>query len=68
MGTVKVPPKLQVVIPRRVREQLGIEPGQRMQVLIYNNHRKFIPLKPIERARGILKGIDAAVRREKTRL
>jgi AbrB family looped-hinge helix DNA binding protein len=68
MDTVKVSPKFQVVIPRRVREQLGIEPGQRVQVLIYNNHLEFIPLKPIKQARGFLKGIDTAVRREKDRL
>lgn len=68
MDTVKVSPKFQVVIPRRAREQLGIEAGQRVQVLVYNNHLEFIPLRPIKQARGFLKGIDTTVRREKGRV
>jgi len=34
MHTVTVSPKFQVVIPRPVRESLGIEPGQKLQVSI----------------------------------
>lgn len=68
MDTVKVSPKFQVVIPRRVREELGIKPGQRIHVLIYNNHLEFIPLRPAKEARGFLRGIDTTVKRDKDRL
>ncbi len=33
MQTVTVSPKYQIVIPRAVREELGIEPGQKVQVI-----------------------------------
>ena len=44
METVKVSPKYQVVIPRKVREQLGIRPGQRVQVFLYGDRIEFVPL------------------------
>lgn len=68
MDIVKVSSKFQVVIPRRLRELLGIKPGQRMQVLIYNNHLEFVPLKPLKQARRFLSGIDTTVRRQKDRV
>jgi AbrB family looped-hinge helix DNA binding protein len=68
MDTVKVSPKFQVVIPRRLRELLGIEPGQRIQLLLYENRIEFIPLKPMKQMRGFLKGIDTTVERDADRL
>ena len=37
MEAVLVSPKFQVVIPRAVREALRIQPGQRMQVIQYED-------------------------------
>jgi len=68
MATVKVSPKFQVVIPREVRESLGIRAGQRVQVLTYEDRVEFIPLKPMKAMRGFLKGIDTAVPRDEDRL
>jgi len=68
METVTVSPKYQIVIPRIVRETLGIKPGQKVQVLQYQNRIEFIPLKKIKEMRGFLKGIDTTVEREKDRL
>ncbi|HUI43911.1 MAG TPA: AbrB/MazE/SpoVT family DNA-binding domain-containing protein [Terriglobia bacterium] len=68
METVKVSPKFQVVIPRSVREQLRLRPGQRVQVFLYQDRIEFIPLKPIKQMRGFLKGIDTSAKREKDRL
>ena len=67
METVKVSPKYQIVIPRKVREQLRIRPGQRVQVFLYGDRIEFIPLKPIRQMRGFLKGIDMSVKRERDR-
>ena len=64
MNTVTVSPKFQVVIPRAVREQIGVKPGQKMKVLAYNNQVILIPVRPIREARGSLKGIDSDVQRE----
>jgi len=68
MTTVTVSPKFQVVIPREIREALGLQPGQKVQVLQYENRIEFIPVRPIEQMRGFLKGIDTTVEREQDRL
>jgi AbrB family looped-hinge helix DNA binding protein len=68
MGLVTVSPKFQVVIPRAVREALGIKPGQKVQVVHYDNRVELIPLKPVKRTRGFLKGIDTTVKREADRI
>lgn len=64
MEAVIVSPKYQVVIPRAVREQLGLRPGQSIQVVLYNNRIELIPVKPMREMRGFLKGIDTTIERE----
>ena len=61
-------PEFQVVIPRPVRESLGIEPGQKLQVLIYRSCLEFIPLRPMRKVRGFLKGIDTSALRARDRV
>lgn len=68
METVTVSPKYQVVIPKRIRELLGVEPGQKVKVILYSNRIEMIPVRPVKEARGFLKGIDTAVDREEDRL
>ena len=65
METVKISPKFQVVIPRSIRESLGLEPGQKVQALLYENRIEFIPVRPLKKMRGFLKGIDTTVPRDK---
>ncbi len=67
MDTTTVSPKFQVVIPLRVREALGIRPGQRLQVIPYEGRIELIPVKPLKQARGFLRGIDTSVPREPDR-
>jgi len=68
METVKVSPKFQVVIPSKIRERLDIRPGQRVRVILYDNRIEMIPIRPVEEARGFLKGIDTTVEREPDRV
>ena len=68
METVTVSPKFQVVIPQRVREALGLKPGQKVQVIPYEGRIELIPVVAIRRARGFLKGIDTEVEREPDRV
>ena len=68
METVTVSPKYQVVIPKEVRERMGIEPGQKMAVLVYQGRIQLIPVGPMEELRGFLEGIDATIEREPDRL
>ncbi len=51
MLTVTVSPKFQVVIPKQVREQLGIRPGQKLQVLHFCGRIEFLPLPRIEKVK-----------------
>lgn len=67
MPVVTVSPKYQVVIPREVREELGIEPGQKIQVIAIENRLEMIPVKPMKSMRGFLKGIDTRVDRDADR-
>ena len=68
METVTLSPKFQVVIPREIRDALKLEPGQKIQALLYENRVELIPVKPIKEMRGFLAGIDATVPREKDRV
>ena len=58
MEMVTVSPKFQVVIPRKVRESLGIRPGQKVQVIRYEDRIELVPVRPAREMRGFLEGID----------
>lgn len=64
MDVVTISPKYQVVIPRAVRERLQLEPGQKVQALVYDDRVELIPLRPAKALRGFLKGIDTSVPRD----
>jgi len=68
MTSVTVSPKYQVVIPKEVRESLGIYSGQKIQVLTCRNRIELIPVKPMKKMRGFLKGINTQVMRDKDRM
>ena len=68
MTAVTVSPKFQVVIPKEIRESMGIVSGQKVQILAYQNRIELIPLKPMKNLRGLLKGIDTDVERESDRV
>jgi AbrB family looped-hinge helix DNA binding protein len=68
METVSVSPNFQVVIPPIIREALNIQPGQKIQVIQYENRIELIPIKSAKTMRGFLKGIDTTVNRELDRL
>jgi AbrB family looped-hinge helix DNA binding protein len=68
MEITTVSPKYQVVIPARVRRALGIRPGQKVQVVSYEGRIELIPIIPIKKARGFLKGINTSIERETDRV
>lgn len=67
MDTVTVSPKFQIVIPKSVRGALRLAPGQKVQVVAYDNRIELIPARPARRMRGFLTGIDTQVPRENDR-
>ncbi len=68
MTSVTVSPKYQVVIPKKVRDSMGIVSGQKIQILTYQNRIELIPIRPMKKMRGFLKGIDTSVKRDKDRV
>ena len=68
METVTVSPEFQIEIPQTARELLGIQPGQQIQVLLYDNRIEFTPVRPVSQMRGFLKGIDTTVDRDDDRI
>ena len=68
MSSVTVSPKFQVVIPLAVREAMGLTPGTRLQVAQYEDRIEMIPLRPRKSMRGLLRGLDTSVPREKDRI
>ncbi len=68
MATVTISPEFQIVIPKSIRESLGLQPGQRFQAIQYENRIELIPVRSIQGARGFLKGIDTTVEREPDRI
>ena len=67
MQTVTISPKYQVVIPKEIREVLHLQPGEKLQVFLYQNRLEFVPVKDIKKMRGFLKGMDTLIERDKDR-
>ena len=54
---VKVSPKFQVVIPKALREELKIEPGQELLIYAIDGALRLVPQRSIKELRGIAKGM-----------
>ena len=67
MQSVTVSPKFQVVIPRPVRDNLHVRPGQKMQIVEYEGRIELIPERSITELRGFLTGINTDFEREDDR-
>lgn len=68
MISVTVSPKFQIVIPKAIREAMNIQPGQKVQLIQYQNRIELIPIRSMKEARGFLKGIDTSVERKGDRV
>ncbi len=58
MNTVTISPKYQVVIPRSVRERIPLHPGERLQVISFDDRIELVPVRPMRKMRGFLKGLN----------
>lgn len=54
---VKISSKGQIVIPKEIREKLGIAPGKRLLLQLVGEHAEILPLPddPVKSIRGMLK-------------
>jgi len=64
VDAIKISPKFQVVIPRRIRETMHLRPGQKLQVVEFGNRIELVPLKSFSELKGFVKGIDTTFERE----
>ena len=66
MYPVTISTKYQVVIPREVREQFGLKPGQKVMFIPYNNTLRVVVVPSIDKARGMFKDLTSeGIREEK---
>jgi|TARA_A100001388_G_scaffold182084_1_gene136417 AbrB family looped-hinge helix DNA binding protein len=65
MNAVKVSPKFQVVIPKEIRSRLSISAGDSLQVIPFEGRIELVPSRDAKELRGIARGIETAVKREK---
>jgi len=68
MQTVTVSSKYQVVIPKEIRDAIGLRVGTRLEVISYGSRIELVPIHPIRELKGIFKGIDTEIPREDDRL
>jgi len=54
---VTVSPKFQVVIPKEVREELSIRPGEELLMYTFDGAIRVAPRRSVKDLRGIAKGI-----------
>lgn len=67
MTEVKISPKYQVVIPKEIRKELELKPGQTIQVIARSDRIEMIPVRNMREMRGFLAGIDTTVKRDPDR-
>lgn len=65
--TITISPKFQIVIPKAIRELLGLKPGQKLQAIPIGDRIELIPVRKLKDMRGFLRGIDTEVPREPDR-
>ena len=68
MNTVIVSPKFQVVIPKGIRENVGLKVGTVLEVITYGNRIEFVPIQPMQNLKGLFKGINTEIEREEDRV
>jgi len=64
--SVVISSKYQVVIPKAVRRQLGLKPGQRVAVIVKGRGLEIVPAQDVASARGMLRGADPGGYRDRS--
>jgi AbrB family looped-hinge helix DNA binding protein len=66
MPTVKTYPKGQIIIPKEIRNKLGIKPGKILSITLVKDHAEIRPLPddPIEFLTGVLEDHPASLAAE----
>lgn len=65
MATATISSKYQVVIPKKIRQEVHIQSGQTVQVLAKGGIITLVPDRPLAELRGFLRGMKTEGFREK---
>jgi AbrB family looped-hinge helix DNA binding protein len=65
MASTVISSKFQVVIPKAVREKLGLKPSQRLHVIEKGGVITLVPEVPLKSLKGVVKGVNWDGIREK---
>jgi AbrB family looped-hinge helix DNA binding protein len=68
MDTVTMSDNYQIVIPKEVRNTIGVEAGTSFEIMVYANRIELIPIGSMQSLKGIFKGIDTTIVRNEDRL
>jgi AbrB family looped-hinge helix DNA binding protein len=68
MNTVTISSKFQVVIPKEIRESIGLQAGTSLEIINYGTRIELVPIHPMKKLKGIYKGINTDIIREDDRL
>ncbi|MBL1274707.1 MAG: AbrB/MazE/SpoVT family DNA-binding domain-containing protein [Ectothiorhodospiraceae bacterium] len=58
MASATLSSKYQLAIPKAIREELGLQAGQKFTVLAKGNIVELIPQRSLAESRGLFKGAD----------
>ena len=67
MNTVTISSKYRVVIPRPIRRQFNLKPGQRIQFVPYKNTLRVVPLPRLSK-RKAYSWVSTPIRAERSRI
>jgi looped-hinge helix DNA binding domain, AbrB family len=68
MNTVTISSKYQVVIPKEIRESIGLKAGTTLEIINYGTRIELVPIHPIKQLKGMYKGINTDIIREEDRI
>lgn len=66
MHAVTISSKFQICVPKEIRDQLHIVPGQQFIFVVKGNVIELVPKRIIKELRGILAGADTKNIRDRT--
>ncbi len=64
VNAVTVSPKYQVVIPKAIRDRTGISPGEKLQILSFDDRIELVRTRRMRDMRGFLRGLDPSFVRD----
>ena len=66
METVTVSKKYQVVIPKKLRREAKIKPGDKMVAITKHGIIQYIPVRPLKETKGFIPGLDTEELRDES--